>query len=118
MGSTVSVAYCPQNPKVLVRTADKQSKGYYTLDAGETWTEMDFGSGGGKSAIAQIDENTYRIFKTTDSSSVSYSDDFGKTWTSSQGISGTKTTYLLVEPEDPDIIYGYTVQYNELLLPE
>lgn len=113
MGSTVSVAYCPQNPKVLVRTADKQSKGYYTLDAGETWTEMDFGSGGGKSAIAQIDENTYRIFKTTDSSSVSYSDDFGKTWTSSQGISGTKTTYLLVEPEDPDIIYGYTVQYNE-----
>lgn len=113
MGSTVSVAYCPQNPKVLVRTADKQSKGYYTLNAGETWTEMDFGSGGGKSAIAQIDENTYRIFKTTDSSSVSYSDDFGKTWTSSQGISGTKTTYLLVEPEDPDIVYGYTVQYNE-----
>lgn len=68
---------------------------------------------GGESAIAQIDKNTYRIFKTTDSSSVSYSDDFGKTWTSSQGISGTKTTYLLVEPEDPDIFYGYTVQYNE-----
>ncbi len=113
MGSTLAIAYCPQNPDVLIRCADKQGKGYYTLDGGNTWTEMSLPSSGGKAAIAQIGENSYRFFKSEqEGAGVSYSDDFGQTWQSCQGIQGSKTTYLLVEPENPQIIYAYTTQYN------
>ncbi len=113
MGSCTSISYCPQNPKVMMRTADKSTKGYYTLDGGENWIEMDCKCEAGKSAITKIGEDKYRFFRCSDSSQVYYSDDFGKTWNTSDGIKGTKTTYLLVEPTDPNIIYGYGLQYNE-----
>lgn len=113
MGSTLAIAYCPQNPDVLVRYADKTGQGYYTMDGGDTWTEMSLPGGGGKAAITQMEDGTYRIFKSEqEGAGVSYTDDFGKTWNQTEGIKGSKTTYMLVEPENPAVIYAYTTQYN------
>lgn len=119
MGSTGAIAYCPQNPDVMVRIAEKQNdtaSGFYTLDGGDTWTEMSC-SYGGKAAITQLEDGSYRIFQSSgdNSTAVSYSDDFGATWNTSTGIPsayGSKTTYMLVEPDKPNIVYAYATYYN------
>lgn len=118
MGSTGAIAYCPQNPDVMVRIAENQNDkapGFYTKDGGKTWTTM-ANSVGGKAAITQLDDETYRIFKSgKDDGNVSYSDDWGQTWNSCSGISstyGSKTTYMLVEPDQPNVVYAYATYYN------
>ncbi len=113
MGSTSVIAYCSQNPDVMVRFAEHDSKGYYSTDAGKSWTEMkDSGGSGGKGDIAKIDDDTYRIFHTS-ASGVSYSDDFGDTWSKSSGTVGTKDFGILVDKEDNSVVYAYTAKYNE-----
>jgi hypothetical protein len=119
MGTTGAIAYCPQNPDVMVRIADTQNDvagGFYSTDGGTTWTEMENCSFGGKAAITQIDEDTYRIFKSgKDDGNVSYTDDFGATWSTVSGIDsayGSKTTYMLVEPEKPNVVYAYATYFN------
>ncbi len=118
MGSTGAIAYCPQNPDVMVRIAENQNDtapGFYTTDGGKTWTKM-ANSPGGKAAITQLDDSTYRIFKSNkDDGNVNYSDDWGQTWNACSGISstyGSKTTYMLVEPEQPNMVYAYATYYN------
>lgn len=118
MGSTGAIAYCPQNPDVMIRIAENQndvSSGFYTLDGGETWTKMS-NSPGGKAAITQLDKDTYRFFKSSkDDGTVSYSDDFGETWQSCSGIPstyGSKPTYMFVEPDQPNVVYAYATYYN------
>ncbi|MCC8135860.1 MAG: 1,4-beta-glucanase [Ruminococcus sp.] len=118
MGSTSAIAYCPQNPDVMVRYAENQNdtaNGFYSLDGGETWTEMNC-STGGKAAITQLEDGTYRFFQSSGSDgSVKYSDDFGETWSSCTGIPsvyGSKTTYMLVEPDMPNVVYAYATYYN------
>lgn len=118
MGSTGAIAYCPQNPDVMIRIAENQndvSSGFYTLDGGETWTKMS-NSPGGKAAITQLDKDTYRFFKSgKDDGAVSYSDDFGETWQSCSGIPstyGSKPTYMFVEPNQPNVVYAYATYYN------
>ncbi|WP_298483488.1 dockerin type I domain-containing protein [uncultured Ruminococcus sp.] len=118
MGSTSAIAYCPQNPDVMVRIAENQndySPGYYTTDGGTTWNKM-ANSVGGKAAITQLNDSTYRIFKSgKDDGNVSYSDDWGQTWNSCSGITsayGSKTTYMLVEPDQPNVVYAYATYYN------
>lgn len=118
MGSTGAIAYCPQNPDVMIRIAENQndvSSGFYTLDGGETWTKMS-NSPGGKATITQLDKDTYRFFKSSkDDGTVSYSDDFGETWQSSSGIPstyGSKSTYMFVEPDQPNVVYAYATYYN------
>ncbi|MDE5582172.1 MAG: 1,4-beta-glucanase [Ruminococcus sp.] len=118
MGSTSAIAYCPQNPDVMIRIAENENNtgsGFYSLDGGETWTKMK-NPIGGKGAITQIGDGEYRFFAgSKDSGDVSYSDDFGETWNKCTGIPtqyGSKPTYLLVEPENPEIVYAYATYYN------
>ncbi|MBE6847126.1 MAG: 1,4-beta-glucanase [Ruminococcus sp.] len=119
MGSTGAIAYCPQNPDVMVRIAEKQNdvaSGFYTLDGGKTWTKMSC-SYGGKAAITQLKDGSYRIFQSSgdNSTAVSYSDDFGASWNNCSGIPtayGSKTTYMLVEPDQPNIVYAYATYFN------
>ncbi len=118
MGSTGGIAYCPQNPDVMIRIAENQNDvapGYYTLDGGETWNEM-ANSIGGKGAITQLEDGSYRFFKGgKDDGNVSYSDDYGQTWTACEGITsayGSKPTYMLVEPDKPNVVYAYATYYN------
>lgn len=118
MGSTNAIAYCPQNPDVMIRIAEHNNDvapGFYTTDGGETWLKM-ANSPGGKAAITQLDDDTYRFFKSnSDDGNVSYSDDFGQTWTACSGISsiyGSKTTYMFVEPDKPNVVYAYATYYN------
>ncbi|MDE6501711.1 MAG: 1,4-beta-glucanase [Ruminococcus sp.] len=116
IGSTGAIAYCPQNPDVMVRVSEHGSdngNGYYSTDAGKTWTKMDISSGG-KVAITQLKDGKYRVIKADGSNAnIKYSDDFGETWNESTGLKGTKTTYPLVDPENPAIVYGSGIQYND-----
>ncbi len=113
MGSTSAIAYCPANPDVLARVAQNDGTGYYSLDGGATWTEMKFPNGGGKISVTQLEDGTYRIlYSSSDNAQIQYTDDFGGSWSSSSGLTGTKTVYTLVEAADPSIVYGYGIQYN------
>ncbi|MDE6833786.1 MAG: 1,4-beta-glucanase [Ruminococcus sp.] len=113
MGSTSAIAYCPADTKVMARVSEHDAKGYYSLDAGKTWEELKFQSGGGKLAITKLDDGKYRIIKANaDNASISYTDDFGATWEDAKGLEGTKTTYPLVDPNNPAIVYGSGIKYN------
>ena len=117
MGSTSAIAVCPQNTDVWARIAEGDNgSGYYTTDRGKTWTAFPAAVKGGKLAIAQIDKSTYRIFNTgKDDGGVSYSDDWGATWSKCEGIPskyGSKPTMLLVEPDDPNTVYAYATYFN------
>lgn len=117
MGSTSAIAYCPQNPDVMIRIAEgdanNQASGYYTLDGGKTWTGMKVASGG-KAAITQISKDKYRFIKSgKGSGSLVYSDDFGATWKDAAGIKGDKPSYILVDPEDPSLVYASAITYNQ-----
>ncbi len=118
IGSTCAIAYCPQNPDVMMRVSEHGSdngNGYYSMDGGKTWTKM-ANSAGGKAAIAKIDDETYRFFKSgKDDGNVQYSDDFGQTWNDTTGIPsayGSKSTYMYVNPDDSSIVYAYATYYN------
>ena len=113
MGSTSAIAYCPSNPDVMARIAENTADGFYSLDGGKSWTGMTFDGSSGKLSITETEDGVYRIFHSGSSGAISYTDDFGETWSNSTGISGTKTTYTLVDPSDPSIIYGSGINYND-----
>lgn len=115
-GSASAIAYCPQNLDVMMRCAEGKGVGYYTLDGGKNWTQMECPQGG-KAAITQLEDGTYRFFKSSgdNATNVSYSDDYGKTWTACSGIAsayGSKPTFMQVEKNDPSIVYAYSTYYN------
>ncbi len=117
IGSTSAIAYCPQNTDVMVRFSEHDGGGFYSTDAGKTWTKMaNSGGTGGKACITQLDEKTYRIFHSAgDSGNVQYTDDFGETWSDCSGIPsqyGSKPTFMISEPEHPEIVYAYATYYN------
>lgn len=102
MGSTSAIAYCPSNPDVMFRCSMNNSTAYYSMDAGKTWVQTTASGSGGKAAITQLKDGTYR-FLYTNGNSVSYSDDFGKTWTAGAGTTGG---YVTVDPEKPNYLYS------------
>lgn len=120
MGSTSAIAVCPQNTDVWARLAEGDGEGssaYYTTDRGKTWVAFTPATKGGKLAIAELSAGKYRVFNTCkkDDGSVSYSDDWGKTWSACEGIPsqyGSKPTMLLIEPEDPNIVYAYATYFD------
>lgn len=120
MGSTSAIAVCPQNTDVWVRTAEgdtnNTASAYYTTDRGKTWKGMTPAFKGGKVAISEIKSGVYRIFNSAkESGDVSYSDDFGASWKKCSGIPsqyGSKSTMLLVEPDDPKTVYAYATYFN------
>lgn len=113
VGSTSAIAYCPSDTKVMARVAENEAESFYSLDAGQTWKELNCPNGGGKLAITQLADGTYRFFKSSkDNASLQYSDDFGGTWESVSGVKGTSTAYTLVDPTDPSKVYAYCYNYN------
>ena len=122
MGSTSAIAYCPQNPDVMIRIAKDQNDtapGFYTLDGGKTWNKM-ANANGGRAAITQLEDGSYRFFKSAHendkTSAVFYSDDLGQTWETCTGIPsayGSKMTNMFIEPNKPNIVYAYVTYYNE-----
>ena len=113
MGSTGSIAYCPADTKIMARVSENGSNGYYSTDAGKTWKEMKFASSGGKLAITMLKDGKYRIFQSSTSGQLSYTDDFGGAWSKCDGIDGSKTTYAIVDPDDPSKIYASGVKHND-----
>ena len=114
IGSTSGIAYCPSNPKIMARVGQNDAKGYYSKDGGSTWTEMNFAYSGGKIAITELTDGSYRIINSSSSgSALSYSDDFGGSWTACSGINGSKQTYPMVDLNDPSIVYASGVKHND-----
>ncbi len=114
IGSTSAIAYCPSNPQVMARVGEKEAKGFYSLDGGKTWQNLKVPNGGGKMAITQLDEKTYRFIKaSSDNAAISYTDDFGETWNNSTGLDGSKTTYPLVDLNNPAVVYGSGIKHND-----
>lgn len=110
--SVGAIAYCPTNPDIMVRYSESGSGAYYSKDGGDTWTELSSSVSGGKAAIAQLDENTYRIFR-TGSGTVSYTDNFGASWKQSAGTEGSSTLWTCVDEKNPKYVYAYGYYYNQ-----
>ena len=107
MGSTNLIAYCKENPNIMMRISSYNEIGYYSKDAGITWEKMEDSCGsGGKGAITKIDNDKYRFFHVNDSG-IAYSDDYGKTWEKSEGLSGNNFG-IFAEDSDPKIVYFYS----------
>ena len=117
MGSTSAIAYCPSNPDVMARTANGDGNntgtGFYSLDAGKTWTAFDPACPGGKLSITEPEKGTYRIINSSTGGAVSYTDDFGKTWKKSEGINANKGVYTLVDLNNPKYVYASGAQHND-----
>ncbi len=117
MGSTSAIAYCPSDPKVMARTAEgdgnNKGTGFYSLDAGKTWTAFDPKATGGKLSITETAKGKYRVFNSPKKGAAFYSDDWGKTWKQCGGIDANYGTYTLVDLEDPKMVYAWGATYNE-----
>ena len=114
IGSTSAIAYCPSNTKVMARVGEHEAKGFYSLDGGETWTDLKVPNGGGKMAITELKDGSYRFIKASaDNASMSYTDNFGETWNNCTGLDGSKTTYPLVDLNNPAIVYGSGIKHND-----
>ena len=111
--STGGIAYCPANPDVMVRLAEGSAMGYYTTD-GTTWQELpNVPLSGAKAAINQLEDGTYRILVSS-SGKISYTDDFGKTWsTASTSDSLSSTIWMCVDEKNPQYVYAYGYYYNQ-----
>lgn len=113
MGSTGSISYCPSDSKVMARYSEHENESYYSTDAGETWTAMGSAKSGGKSAVTQLEDGTYRFFHSTQYGGVEYSDDYGSTWESAGSITGLSSTpYFCVDEENPAYMYVYGYYNN------
>ena len=112
--STAGIAYCPSNPKVMVRLAESFAKGYYTTDGGATWEVLEnCPLSGAKAAINQLEDGSYRIML-SDTGKVSYTDDFGATWKeASLSDSLSSDIWLCVDAENPQYVYAYGYYYNQ-----
>lgn len=110
--STGGIAYCPSNSDVMVRLAEGSAQGYYTTD-GTTWQELpNVPCSGAKAAINQLEDGTYRILVSS-SGKISYTDDFGKTWsTASTSDSLSSTIWMCVDEKNPQYVYAYGYYYN------
>ncbi len=114
IGSTSAIAYCPSDTKVMCRVGEHEGKAFYSLDAGATWKELKVPNGGGKMAITQLKDGSYRFIKAdSGNGSLQYSDDFGATWSKSEGLDGSKTTYPLVDLNNPAVVYGSGIKHND-----
>ncbi len=117
MGSTSAIAYCPSDTKVMARTANgdgnNTGKGFYSTDAGHTWTAFEPKFTGGKLSITETAKGKYRIINTGAKGGVYYTDDFGATWKESQGIQASKGAYTLVDLNDPKMVYASGAQHND-----
>ncbi len=111
--STGGIAYCPANPDVMVRLSEGSAMGYYTTD-GTTWQELpNIPCSGAKAAINQLEDGTYRILVSS-SGKISYTDDFGKTWsTASTSDSLSSTIWMCVDEKNPQYVYAYGYYYNQ-----
>ena len=111
--STGGIAYCPANPDVMVRLSEGSAMGYYTTD-GTTWQELpNVPLSGAKAAINQLEDGTYRILVSS-SGKISYTDDYGKTWsTASTSDSLSSTIWMCVDEKNPQYVYAYGYYYNQ-----
>ena len=111
--STGGIAYCPANPDVMVRLSEGSAMGYYTTD-GTTWEQLpNVPLSGAKAAINQLEDGTYRILLSS-SGKISYTDDFGKTWsTASTSDSLSSTIWMCVDEKNPQYVYAYGYYYNQ-----
>lgn len=123
--STGAIAYCYANPDIMVRCAESESGAFYSLDAGETWTQLVNSVSGATASIAEIDEDTYRIFLSS-SGNIYYTDmsadgefydaddDGDPNWSTVtiNDDSPSSDLWVMQDLENPQYVYAYGYYYN------
>ena len=118
IGNTGVIAYCHENPKIMLRIQLVDDLGYYSEDGGFTWRKMQSvgGTGGGRGAITKNGDEKYRFFHAIQDR-IMYSDNYGKTWEDSKGLLG-ENFGIFVEESDPMIVYSYSLLPKSTVNPK
>ncbi len=119
MGTTTSIAFAAQNPKIMLRIGSKDVSGvrvgvmYRSSDMGVSWTEC---TAKGPSGNLSISADGKVFLHTPENSSSTYrSIDNGSTWTIVSGlsVSGART---VADPINPNKFYAYNSGNGSLLV--
>ncbi len=112
--STGAIAYCPSNPDIMVRCSESGSGAFYSTDAGVTWTQLSGGLSAATAAINELEDGTYRIYMSS-GGKISYTDDFGGSWSTStiSGDSPSSDLWITPDTENPQYVYAYGYYYNQ-----
>lgn len=114
-GTTMSIAFAAQVPSTIVKAYNAAPYGAYSTDGGTTWRDFSKrpggATGGGTQTIA-VSADGRTIAWTPTGSSLSYSTDFGKTWTTSTG--DVPSLPPVADRVNPDKFYAYLSSYGQL----
>lgn len=111
IGSCTSIAIAYQNRDYWAKVggSDSEMALIYSTDGGETWTNITNSPEEGKilyrGKLAFNADGSRLFWSSSNSLHSYYTDDFGKTWTKCEGISGSDT-YFLGDPNNSDYVYA------------
>jgi hypothetical protein len=110
MGTTTSIAFAAQNPKIMLRVGEKDVNGtkvgtmYLSVDMGVSWTLCTAKGLKGNLAIT-ADGSVF--FHCPEGSTTTYrSTDNGTSWTAIEGLTANSTR-LVADPVNPKKVYVY-----------
>jgi len=118
IGSTTGIDYAAKNPGVVVRVGgnDKAETDaeyvfplYYSTDTGSTWTKFATHPSPGqnyKGKIAVSNDGKVVLWNPDGKNELLRTDDWGKTWTTCNGISAQKC-FPTADPANPDVFYAF-----------
>lgn len=111
IGSCTSIAIAYQNRDYWAKVggSDSEMALIYSTDGGETWTNITNSPEEGKilyrGKLAFNADGSRLFWSSSNSIHSYYTDDFGKTWTKCEGISGSDI-YFLGDPNNSDYVYA------------
>lgn len=111
IGSCTSIAIAYQNRDYWAKVggSDSEMALIYSTDGGETWTNITNSPEEGKilyrGKLAFNADGSRLFWSSSNSIHSYYTDDFGKTWTKCEGISGSDI-YFLGDPNNSNYVYA------------
>lgn len=118
-GSTTGIDFAKKSPGIVVRAGGNDkidtSKDYvfplyYSLDTGNTWTKFATHPLAGqnyKGKVSISSDGKAVLWNPEEKNTLYRTDDWGKTWTTSTGISASKC-FPSADPVNPDVFYAFS----------
>ncbi len=119
-GTTLSIAFAQNVPSTIVKAYNASPYGAYSTDGGTTWRDFSKrpsgATAGGTWTIAVSADGRNIVWEPT-GSALSYSTDFGKTWsTCGGGVPTIPAVTLCADKADPGRFYAYDGTQGKLYL--